>query len=287
MLQWFDRSFTGIRIVFILAGRQIDPGKGGNLMKKILSGRSIRMAVALLLAAIMAASLSLCASAAGNKALWTKVSFVPKGTMTDVEYWVRNTYALEAELPKAGKLNKKPLMDAKLIFPESLLKEEGDFLQVACRIRIDSGKKLTGFLEPAYLIRLTLQDGSLLLHKEDTAANTLSAPGPNISLVKQGTNYVLTMRKVAINVASITNHFKMTFSKLLAKKETFTFYPQVLLNGNVSASTDECDVYVDDLSVKTKGLTQKVNFSSKKSYRKIRALRQDNPNLPVKVVTLP
>lgn len=62
-------------------------------------------------------------------------------------------------------------MDAKLIFPESLLKEEGDFLQVACRIRIDSGKKLTGFLEPAYLIRVTLQDGSLLLHFPEPILN--------------------------------------------------------------------------------------------------------------------
>lgn len=255
-------------------------------MKKILSGRIRRMAVSLLLTAVMAANLSLCASAAGNKALWTKVSFVPKGTMGDVEYWIRNTYALEAELPQAGKLNKKPLMDAKLIFPDSLLKKEGDVLQVACRVRIDSGKKLTGFLEPTFLIQMTLQNGNLLLEEKDTTTGTLSAPGANISLLKQGTNYVLTMRKIPVNVASITNHFKMTYSKLLAKKETFTFFPQVVLNGNVSESTDECDVYVDDLSLKTKGLTQKVNFSSKKAYGKIRALRQDNDKLPVKVVAL-
>lgn len=235
---------------------------------------NVKLHIVAVFAALFALALSLAAfttraEAAANKAARLYVSFDGKKEVKE-EDWSKHVYSIDPMLPKTSKIKSGMTVTYKVYFPKTLLKKDGDGIDICMDLNLLTQDKKTGAYKRIGSVNkarwaFVKKEGkkvSLQVCKDATGA---VIKNPSYASIKSsGKYYVVTMKDV---LGKVYYDNKTGKEKTINTKTSYTIAPSLVIHGIGKFSGY---IYLDELTVKA-AKTQKVTFN-KKDYKDIQAI---------------
>lgn len=207
-------------------------------------------------------------SAATNKAARLSVTFDGKKEKAEGD-WDKHVYSIDAWLPKTMKVKSGMTVSYKLYIPVTLLKTEGDSLDICMDLTLLTKKKTgyqgVGSINKSRWLTLTKQGKKVVGSIYNETLDKEEKFSKYGTLKKSGKYYIITMKDV---LGKYYYDYATQKDKKINTKTTYTIIQSLVIHGTGKFSGY---VYLDEYSVKA-SQTQKITFNSTKGYKNLSAL---------------